>query len=113
MKKCTFNLNCPGIQRYNLSDEEVRKYIIDRGHEIAVHGAVHRANGVLKPIQGIRDVLDCRMYLEKRFNMITRGMAYPDSGIKYFTNGTAYDDVKTYLSALDISYARSYAKDED
>lgn len=111
--KCTFNLNSRGIQRKDLSDDEIKEYILDRGHELAVHGAAHRAEGVLSPIQGIRDVLDCRLELEHRFKTIIRGMAYPDSGIDCFANSSSYEKIKGYLMDLDIAYARTLGKDNN
>ncbi len=109
--KCTFNLNCNALRENNFSDETIREYFLDRGHEIAVHGAFHRANGTLRPIEGIREVLDCRLELEQRFGRIVRGMAYPDSGIVRFSNGACYDDIKSYLSQLDIAYCRTLGGD--
>lgn len=45
--------------------------------------------------------------------MIVRGMAYPDSGITYFTNNATYDGVKNYLKELDIVYARTLGGDNN
>ena len=38
--KCTFNQN--GGLNEHLTKEEVQKYILENGHEIAVHGYLHR-----------------------------------------------------------------------
>lgn len=109
--KCAFNLNSQWIGKnendWHLTKEEIKKYIIDTGHEIAVHGAEHRANGNLRPIDGIQDVLNCRLGLEKDFDCIVRGMAYPDSGIGHFHNGITMEDISSYLEQLDIAYARA------
>jgi peptidoglycan/xylan/chitin deacetylase (PgdA/CDA1 family) len=86
---------------------------LSKGHEIAVHGANHRPNGNLRPIEGIRDVLDCRLALEKRCGRIIRGMAYPDSGITLMGNFGTYEQVKAYLTELDIAYARTLGGDND
>ena len=107
--KCTFNVT----NRSKLSHEEMRALFLDRGHEIAVHGAQHRAPGVQRAIDGITDVLDCRMSLEKAFGMIIRGMAYPDSGIRRFANEASYENIKRYLRDLDIVYARTLGADND
>ncbi len=107
--KGTFNFNGDP----HVTDEEVHKYILDNGHEIAVHGMYHRAEGMLRPIQGIRDVLDCRLCLEKKYDTIIRGMAYPDSGIARFYNGASYENVKQYLKDLDIAYARTLGGDNN
>lgn len=90
-----------------LTKVEIQKYIIDRGHEIAIHGKEHRANGLQRAIGGIQDILNCRLTLEKEFGQIVRGMAYAYSGITQFNNGQNYETVKRYLKDLDIAYARS------
>lgn len=115
--KCTFNINSGmfgetgGTGR--LSAEEIEKYLLSGGHEIAVHGLMHRAPGVQRPIDGIRDVLDCRLGLEKTFGRIIRGMAYPDSGIRNMQNGASYENIRQYLKDLDITYARTLGGDND
>lgn len=112
--KGTFNLYSDALHHDNaLGEEDVRKYILDRGHEVAIHGFSHRAEGAIRPIEGIRDVLDCRMDLEKRFGKIIRGMAYPDSGITKMHDGNDYQTIKQYLTNLDIAYARTLGGDND
>ncbi len=108
----TFNL-CTKAHSAILSDEDIKSHIIDKGHEIAVHGAMHRASGGLRPIEGIREVLDCRLELEKRFGAIIRGMAYPDFGMTRFHNGASYEKLKQYLEELDIQYSRTLAGDNN
>lgn len=110
--KCTFNLNSIKL-RQKLSDEQIKGLFLDRGHEIAVHGLNHRAEGSMRPIEGIRDVLDCRLELENRFGIIIRGMAYPDTGITVFANGATYESVKNYLTELDIVYSRTLGGDNN
>lgn len=111
--KCTFNLNCDAVREVNLTKEQIEEYFLKRGHDIAVHGAFHRAEGSLRPIDGIKDVLECRLELEKKFGRIIRGMAYPDSGITRFSNGASYEKIKQYLSDLDITYSRTLNGDND
>ena len=111
--KCTFNLNAKILRGDALTDEEIKEYMIGRGHEIAVHGALHRAEGSQRPIEGIKDILDCRLDLEKRFGIIVRGMAYPDTGINYFANGATYEKIKSYLVDLDIAYSRTLGGDNN
>jgi len=112
--KCTFNLNTSTLRlQTGLSKEEVKEYILEKGHEIAVHGSNHRAEGTLRPIEGIRDVLDNRLELEDSYGIIVRGMAYPDSGITYFANGANYDSIKNYLKELDIVYSRTLGGDNN
>ena len=110
--KATFNLNDYNLRGTNgLSPEEVEEHILKPGHEIAVHGFHHRAPGKIRPIEGIRDVLDCRLQLEKTYGRIIRGMAYPDSGVRQFCNDADYDSIRHYLQDLDIVYSRSLGKD--
>ncbi len=106
--KCTFNLN--GFKPRNgwgISEAEVKKHILSHGHEVAVHGYIHRANGLIRPIEGIREILQCRLELEDIFGIIIRGMAYPDSGINKFSNSANYETIVNYLKELDIAYSRS------
>ncbi len=112
--KATFNLNGDALRKGSgLTKEEVETYLLSAGHEIAVHGNFHRAPGMLRPIEGIREVLDCRMELEQKYGRIIRGMAYPDSGVTLFDNGATYSSIKNYLTELDIAYARSLRGDND
>lgn len=113
--KCTFNL-CSGLIGKGepfLTAEEIREHILDKGHEIAVHGEYHRACGLVRPADCVRDVLNCRLALESRFGGIIRGMAYPDSGIRHFENGASYEEVRRILQGLGIAYARSLGGDND
>lgn len=107
--KCTFN----HTNAEHMSKEEVEKYILSKGHEIAVHGANHRAEGLIRPIEGIEDVLSCRKNLESKFGIIIRGMAYPDSGIRNMATENAYENIKAYLKSLDIAYVRTLGEDND
>ena len=111
--KSTFNLNNYVFRKgRGLSDENVREFLAN-GHEIAVHGAMHKAEGLLRPIEGIKDVLECRLELEKKYGIIIRGMAYPDSGITRFVSSNSYERVKNYLQELDIAYSRTLKGDND
>ncbi|MBQ6884566.1 MAG: polysaccharide deacetylase family protein [Clostridia bacterium] len=112
--KCTFNVTGEKFRspKDNLTADEIKKYIIDRGHEVALHNYNHRASGYLRSIEGIREVLDNRTELEQEFDMIIRGMAYPDSGIHIFSNPDyTYEKIKNYLTELDVAYARNTATD--
>lgn len=111
--KATFNFNCDYMREENFTKEQIKEYFLSKGHEIAVHGANHRANGNTRPIEGIRDVLDCRLELEAKCDRIIRGMAYPDSGITQFGNFGNYDMVKQYLTELDIAYSRTLGGDNN
>ncbi len=111
--KGTFNLNCDSMRSENFTKEQIKEYFLSKGHEIAVHGENHRANGNMRAIEGIRDVLNCRLELEEKCDCIIRGMAYPDSGITLFGNFGSYDDVKQYLMELDIAYSRTIGGDNN
>lgn len=111
--KCTFNFNCEKIRRENFSREQINEFFLSKGHEIAVHGAHHRANGNLRVAAGIKEVLDCRIELEERCDCIVRGMAYPDSGITQMGNFGSYEQIRNYLCELDIAYARTLGGDND
>ncbi len=111
--KGTFNFNSLSLRKFAFTKEEIHEYFLSKGHEIAVHGLTHRANGNLRPIEGIREVLDCRLELEKICGKIIRGMAYPDTGIRVFGNLGTYESVKNYLTELDIAYARTLGEDNN
>lgn len=111
--KATFNFNCEYMRKTNFTKEEINEYFLSKGHEIAVHGANHRANGNVRVIEGIRDVLDCRLELEEKCNRIIRGMAYPDTGITQMGNFGSYEQIKHYLTELDIVYSRTLGGDND
>ena len=110
--KCTFNLN-NDFFRTNPTAEDMEEIYFSRGHEVAVHGAGHKANGNMSVIVGIKDVLDNRLELEKKSGRIIKGMAYPDSGITRFSNNNNYANIKNYLTQLGISYARTLGGDND
>lgn len=111
--KCTFNLNSQKMRPIFMTKGQVTEYIIEKGHEIAIHGANHRAEEALRPIEGIRDVLDCRLELEERYGIIIRGMAYPDTGISHLVNTVTYEGIKGYLEDLDIVYSRTLGGDNN
>lgn len=108
--KATFNFVSERMKD-SFTKEQIKEYFLSKGHEIAVHGAFHRANGNIRPIEGIRDVLECRLELEEKCDSIIRGMAYPDSGIEQMGNFGTYEMIKQYLTELDIAYARTTGDD--
>ena len=111
--KGTFNLNSSRLMNgADLTVDDAKRFIAE-GHEIAVHGKYHRANGIVSAVEGIRDVLQCREELEDVLGLLIRGMAYPDTGITNFANGTTYDDVKRYLTQLGIVYSRTLGGDNN
>ncbi len=111
--KGTFNINSDRLLNGNGISVNDAKRMIEDGHEIAVHGKNHKANGISRAIDGIRDVLLCREELEGALGQIIRGMAYPDTGITNFANGTDYTTVKNYLKDLGIVYSRTLGGDNN
>ncbi len=115
--KCTYNLNSGSMTEEHserkLLAAQVQEELLDKGHEVAVHGKFHRAPGLCRPVEIAADVLDCRRELEEMFGIIIRGLAYPDSGITNFQSGEEYAKVKQILEDLGIVYARTLAGDNN
>ena len=114
--KGTFNINSSkfGGDMTNFTTlEEIKELILGCGHEVAVHGEHHIAPGVARPVDAIRDVLNCREFLEDAFHTLIRGMAYPDCGVRRFHNGQNYDGVRRILRDLGIVYARTLGGDNN
>jgi len=111
--KCTFNLNSSRLNTENALTVQQVHTLLEEGHEVAVHGANHYASGLVRPAEGIRDVLHCREALENTFGRIIRGMAYADSGITRFLDGNNYETVRNYLQQLGIVYSRTLGEDND
>lgn len=115
--KATFNLSCSVLDEknagYHMTAKEIEEHILAKGHEVAVHGEHHLAPGKLRPVDGIREFLNCRLRLEKAFDRIIRGMAYPNSGIRQMDPGNGYAKVREYLADLDFAYARTLDGDND
>lgn len=111
--KGTFNINSSKSHAdKKLTEEEVRTHILEAGHEIAIHGEVHKALIQCSPLEGVQEVLNCRLTLEKTFGRIIRGMAYSDaSPQKTPSVKTDYTKIKQYLEELGIAYARSIGMD--
>lgn len=109
--KCTFNLNSgiivERILEGYMTPEEVKCHLLDAGHEIAIHGRLHQAPGLSRPIEVVQEMLKCREMLEKTFGRIIRGMAYPDTGITDFQHDQNYGTIRQILQELDIVYART------
>ena len=111
--KATFNFNCDALRPSHYTDEQINEFFLSKGHEIAVHGELHRANGTLRKIEGIKEVLSCRLELEEKCKRIIRGMAYPDSGIARINNAESYENIRNYLKDLDIAYSRTLGGDNN
>ena len=112
--KCTFNLVGSWLEKgKGLTPQFVREEILGKGHEVANHGYEHRAQGFIRTIEGVRDVLDSRLYLEKEFGLIIRGMAQADRTVNRFRSPDRFDTLEQILSELDIAYARAAGGDND
>ena len=113
--KCTFNLvgNNVAADRGTMTNDYIRENILGKGHEVATHGYFHRAQDLIRPIEGIREVLDSRISLERAFGMIIRGMAYPDRGIDRIARPEVCERIRSYIKDLDIEYCRSCGGDND
>ncbi len=113
--KGTFNINSAwfGANETSprLTENEIRTEIIEKGHEIAIHGATHKPAGLVSSSTFVQDILTCRTELEKRFNILVRGSAYADSGITNFRTGNSYEKIKSILTDLGVVYARSLGGD--
>ncbi len=113
--KGTFNINSgfmgnPG----KTTVEEIKEHILGKGHEVALHGKNHLAPGAaFKPSMAISDIIDCRKELENAFDIIIRGMAYPDSGVRTMHNGNDYENLRTLIENIGVVYSRSLAGDND
>jgi len=113
--KCTFNLVASkfDLGTSALSPEWIEENIFAKGHEVANHGYEHRALDVQRPIEAIKEILDCRLTLERTFGRTIRGFAFPDRSVNRFKTPVIYEQVRAYLSDLDIAYARSTGNDND
>lgn len=109
--RATFNICSTSVGRENNLSKDELLDLISRGHEIANHGANHLALGISSHLDGIRDVLDCRLGLEGLLDRNITGFAYPDTMRNI--SGENYESIRSYLKALGISYARLAGKDND
>ncbi len=114
--KCTFNINSSFVSDISgqprLSAEELQKYILDAGHEVAVHGHEHKAPSHCTDLEIVNDVLTCRKALEGPLHTIIRGMAYPNCGIRRLSP-SRYEEVKSILRTLGIAYSRTLGEDNN
>ena len=110
--KCTFNFHNSVITNPSpekISVEAINEKLLACGHEVAVHGKTHAALGITPSVNGVRDVLEGRLGLEKEFDRIIRGFAYPDT--MKFISGEKYERTKAYLKELNLAYARTCFSD--
>ena len=99
--------------QHQLTVDEIKEFILAKGHEVAIHGDNHIAPGVSTPLNCIKEILNARSILESSFDCIIRGMAYPDSGIRFFTRNNNYQSVRDTLKALGVVYSRTLGEDNN
>lgn len=101
--KGTFNLNSELFDAQcwhgRMGEEETYSAFAGSNHEIALHGARHTFLNKIPLAEAVREITDCRAYLEAKFGRIVRGMAYAYNGYT--------DEVVDILPSLGIDYART------
>lgn len=108
--KGTFNLNGGNIPEEDAVDEgkmsrrQFLETFSDSGHEVAIHGYTHPSLAELSMPNIASEVLMDRLVLEKLFDRIIRGMAYP--------NGSVSDEVVEVLKTCGIAYSRTVVSTE-
>ena len=114
--KATFNLNSgeyvpegttfpAGQIHRRLSESAVTALYGDDCFEVAVHGYTHPWLDYLPANMCTKELLDDRAKLEKQFNRIIRGMAYPW--------GTYSDEVVECMKSVGIVYSRTVGATHD
>ncbi len=101
--KGTFNLNskrfdCPDWNG-RLTEEEAYSLYSAGGQEIALHGARHAFLDKLPIAEALKEIADNRAYLEDKFNVTVRGMAY--------AYGAYNAQIKRLLADCGVVYART------
>ncbi len=110
--KCTFNI-CRALdteQTERMTAAQIETHLLQKGHEVAVHGFDHTSPVHCTDIEIINDVLNCRKELETRFQRIIRGMAYPDLPIE-LAGEARCREIKALLQSMGIVYSRTLGKD--
>lgn len=108
--RATFNLNSgqyaaegtkypEGQVHRRMTEKQVSDLYVQDGIEVAVHGSTHPWLDHMPVNLCTKDLYEDRCKLEKQFNTIVRGMAYPF--------GTYNDDVVACMKAVGIVYSRT------
>lgn len=108
--KGTFNLNSglyategtvydKGTIHRRMTEQEVTKVYKNSGMEVAIHGFTHASYDLLPSNLCVSEIAKDREQLEKQFQVIIRGMAYPF--------GSYNDEVVKILEQSGIIYART------
>jgi peptidoglycan/xylan/chitin deacetylase (PgdA/CDA1 family) len=114
--KCTFNINSglfspectvfdKGQIHRRLSEKDIIELYKFSVHEVAVHGLTHPFLEQLPSNIAAYEVIQDRKNLERLFDTIIRGMAYPF--------GTFSDEVVAVLKSAGIVYSRTVMDTED
>lgn len=102
--KATFNINSSRFvsgernPRF-LTEKQAKELYIPNGHEIAVHGYMHRSLTNVEKSVMYGDIVIDRFNLERIFGGIINGMAY--------ANGAYNHDISAKLNDMGITYART------
>ena len=101
--KGTFNLNSELFEANcwhgRMDENETFETFISCGQEIANHGARHTFLNKIPRAEAVKEIVDCRAYLESKYSRIINGLAYAYNGYN--------EDILAVLPALGIDYART------
>lgn len=101
--KGTFNLNSElfdaACWHSRMDEKSCYGLFANSGQEIANHGARHTFLDKIPLAEAVKEIVDCRDYLEKKYERIVKGMAYAYNGYN--------EEVLAVLPALGIDYART------
>lgn len=101
--RCTFNLNsglfAKSENERRMTVNKAKELFSNSNHEVAVHGYRHFDMVEVSNDMATRDIIDDRVFLEKTFGRIVKGMAYP--------NGSYNDECVEILKNCGIKYART------
>ena len=101
--KGTFNLNSElfdaACWHGRMDEKATYELFANSVHEIANHGARHTFLDKIPLAEAVKEVVDCRAYLENKFGRIVRGMAYAYSGYN--------EEILKILPALGVDDART------
>ena len=110
--KCTYNINSGWYGKasndWHLTRDEIKEHLLDKGHEIAVHGEFHKAPGIVRTADGIRDVLNCRLALEEKFDANEVESA-PNGKFEIMMDGDKYYYVLKASNGVLLFTSKSYA----
>ena len=97
--KGTFNVNSEflGMDKHHLTKEKALE--VYKGHEVSVHGTYHADFTSVPTSRAVCEMIEDRINLEKCFNTIVRGMAYP--------YGTYNDEIVSAAKSCGIVYSRT------